>query len=366
MKRRRTALLLAVSSLLSVSPVSAQSLLPSDWQLSPTLSANYDWLRVDEDSRPFPDKTDFRRARLGLTLRGGERWQVRAEHDVENRTAPELSLQVFLQNGRSLRFGQFKHPFLLDDVINERQTPLMEQSLATAYAISRRIGADFGQVGADYSFNVSVFGKRLDGLLEGVGLATRYSRVAKRWDEGLLHLGGSLALDNPRNDSARFSTRPEAGIATRSLVDTGVFVDVDQNLRVAAEALVLHGPWSLQAEHVVGRSSREILPDFNSDASYVLASWSPSGHARSYKNGVVGAPKAGENERPWELFVRYSRIDLDDGPVLGGQQRDWALGATWYVHPNVRLMANHINVRSTRRGISDDPSLFQFRIQLSY
>lgn len=365
MKTPAPLITLALAAGVFVGNAQAQAL-PADWTLSPTLSANYDWLRVQEDARPFPDERDFRRARIGITLKGGERWQLRGEHDVEERTAPELSFQWFLGGGRHLRFGQFKHPFLLDDVINERQTPLMEQSLATAYAVSRRLGVAYGQSNERHSFDISLFDKRLDGRFEGTGLATRYTRVLHRTSEGVLHLGGSLAIDSPRNDSTRWSTRPESGIASRSLVDTGTFAGVDQNQRLAAEALWLHGPWSAQAEHVIGRSTRSGAADFSSNASYALLSWSPSGHARSYKSGVVGSPKAGEDEMPWELFLRFSRIDLDDAPVLGGAQRDWTLGATWYVHPNVRLLANYTAVSSERRGLADDPDLFQFRIQLSY
>jgi hypothetical protein len=114
MKTPAPLITLALAAGVFVGNAHAQAL-PADWSLNPTLSANYDWLRVQEDARPFPDERDFRRARIGITLKGGE-----------ERTAPELSFQWFLGGGRHLRFGQFKHPFLLDDVINERQTPLME------------------------------------------------------------------------------------------------------------------------------------------------------------------------------------------------------------------------------------------------
>jgi len=337
-----------------------------DLSFQPSLSANYDWLRAEPDSRPFPDVDDWRRARVGFALKSGEQWQFRAEHDLSKRTAPELSLQWFLGGGRHLRFGQFKQPFLLDDVINERQTPLMEQSLATAYAISRRIGAEYGQSDDRHSFNVSLFGKRLDGLLEGFGMASRYSRVLRRWDGGLIHLGGSLAIEDPRSDSTRFSTRPESGIATRRLVDTGNFGDVEQIRRGAVEFLMLQGAWSLQAEHALGQATRDGAARFDSDASYVLLGFSPSGHARSYKSGVVGAPKFADGERPWELFLRYSRIDLDDAGVLGGRQHDWNVGATWYLHTRVRLMANYTFADSRRRGIADAPELLQLRLQLTY
>lgn len=338
----------------------------SKLDLKPSLSANYDALWVDEDQRSIPDERDWRRARVGLNLRHGERWLLRGEDDLADRTAPELSLQVFLGGGRHLRFGQFKHPFLLDDVINERQTPLMEQSLATAYAISRRLGVAYGQANEHHSFDVSLFDKRLDGRFDGTGMAARYSRVVQRSGEGLLHLGGSFAVDEPRTETARFSTRPESGIASVSLVDTGTFTNVRQNQRAAAELLWLQGPWSVQAEHAIGRSQRSGLADFDSDASYALVSFSPTGHARGYRNGVVGAPRFGDGERPVELFLRYSRIHLDDAPVLGGRQQDWTAGVTWYLHPNVRVLGNYTVADSQRRGLEDAPELLQLRLQLSY
>lgn len=353
-----------IASLLAAAPtVPARA---GDLSLQPSLSANYDWLRAEPDSRPFADVDDWRRARVGFALRSGEQWQLRAEHDLSKRTQPELSLQWFLGGGRHLRVGQFKQPFLLDDVINERQTPLMEQALTVAFAINRRVGMEYGQSDDRHSFNVSVFGKRLNGLLEGVGLASRYSRVLRRWDGGLLHLGGSLAVEDPRADIGRFSTRPESGIATRSMVDTGSIADVDHVRRGALEFLALQGPWSLQAEHALGQATRDGLSRFDSAGSYVLLGFSPTGHGRSYKSGVVGAPKAGAGEMPVELFLRYSRIDLDDAGVQGGKERDWSLGATWYLSANVRLMGQYTQVESHRRGVADAPELLQLRVQFTY
>lgn len=64
--------------------------------------------------------------------------------------------------------------------------------------------------------------------------------------------------------------------------------------------------------------------------------------------------------------MQLARIDLDDAPVLGGSQRDWTLGAAWHLHPQVRLLANYTAVSSDRRGVTDDPNLLQFRVQLTY
>lgn len=71
------------------------------------------------------------------------------------------------------------------------------------------------------------------------------------------------------------------------------------------------------------QAHRHDRSDFRGRGGYALASWSPSGHARTYRNGSVGAP-ALDGGRAWELFVRYSALDLDldDGAARGGRQSD--------------------------------------------
>jgi phosphate-selective porin OprO/OprP len=286
-------------------------------------------------------------------------------HDLAELSAPELSLQRSFSDGQAVRIGQFKHSFLLDDAISDNQAPFMEPSLTAAYAINRRLGIGYLKASQDMSFGVSAFGQRLDGLLDGRGVASRYTRVVSRWNEGFLHLGGSLAYDEPDRGAARFNVRPGARFAP-NLADTGNLADVDSTLRYAVEGLVLSGPFSLQAEWVHATADRRTSSSFDSDAYYVMAGWSPTGHQRSYKSGVVSNPKVGEGEQAVELYVRYSRIDLDDGPVRGGELDGTSFGVNWYPHQNVRFMANFIAVDSSRRGVERDPDLLQFRVQVTY
>ena len=45
----------------------------------------------------------------------------------------------------------------------------------------------------------------------------------------------------------------------------------------------------------------------------------------------------------WEVAVRWSYIDLDDAPVLGGYLDDLTFGVNWWLNPNMRVMFNYIN-----------------------
>ncbi|GAA5074120.1 OprO/OprP family phosphate-selective porin [Lysobacter panacisoli] len=329
----------------------------------PTGVVYYDAVEADPDIKQFEDVDKVRSARLGFVLKG-DAWQFNVEHEFTDRSTPDVVLQLNPAKGHTLRLGQFKQPFLMEDATSARQTPMMEASLAGAFAYGRRIGVGYGYVSGDYALNTAVFGKRLDGKNEGIAASARASRVFHRGDD-LIHLGIGAGVDSPDSATARFSSKPESALATSSLVDTGTIADVDRNLRAGLEALWIHGAWSLQGEAVAVRSTRADLPDLRGSGGYALASWSPSGHRRNYKAGTVSSPTIGDG-MAWELFVRYSTLDLDSAASRGGYQSDWNLGATWYLDPHVRVMANYVIADSRRRGVDDDPRLLQVRLQLAF
>lgn len=330
----------------------------------PTANVQYDIARFGGDDAAFADDDAFRRARLGFNVKKGKSWIFKVEHDVADKTAPELSFQWFGPRGHSLRLGQFKQPYLLEDATADKQTALMEPSLPGAFAISRRIGAEYSRSTDAWTMAVSVFGKRLDGTSHGLGVASRATRAFKLADGGIAHVGISAVSESPDSDSAKFSSRPEVFLTDRTLVKTGTITGINRVNRMAAEAAWLHGPWSLQGEWARVTADGDIKR-FQGHGGYAMATWSPSGDGRSYKNGVIGAPKA-DKKSAWELAARYSRLDLDDGKLLGGRESDWAFGATWYANPHVRVMANYIIADSTRRGIDEKPRILEMRLQLTY
>lgn len=329
----------------------------------PTGVIYYDGVDADPDVKPFEDVDKVRSARLGFVLKGGDRWQFNVEHEFTDRSTPDVVLQVTPAKGHTLRFGQFKQPFLLEDATSARATPMMEASLLGAFALGRRIGVGYGYANGDYAVNATAFGQRLDGKNEGIGAAARASR-ALHFGDDLLHLGVGAAVDSPDSDTVRFSSKPESALATSSLVDTGTLAGVDRVARAGVEALWISGAWSLQGEAAAVRANRDTA-DLRGTGGYALASWSPTGHRRNYKAGTASSPTLGDG-MAWELFLRYSTLDLNSAASSGGHQADWNLGATWYVNPYARVMANYVIADSRRRGVDDDPRLLQMRLQLQF
>lgn len=333
-------------------------------EFAPTANVQYEWAHFDDDVRAFEDTHDFRRGRLGFKLKGDDgKWQFAAEHDFADKTPADAYLELTPAKGHAIRIGQFKQPFLLEDAVSDKHSALLEQSLVGVFAISRRIGIEYARFGDRGTVNAAVFGKRLDGSNESVGATVRATWVPGTTGGDVhRHLGVSLASESPHSERASFSANPGTTLTPLRLASTGGIVPVDRLDRGAVEALWMQAAWSLQAE-VAAVATHGDGPGFFGHAQSLLATWSPSGDARSYKRGVVGPPSA---DNAWELALRWSAVDLDDGVVAGGRVQQYGLGATWYFDKHLRVIANVVRNDSRRGGVSDDPLVAGLRVQFTY
>lgn len=339
---------------------------PSSLDVSPTANLQYDWAQVDSDRARIEGEEGFRRARLGFRLRNeDQRWQFVAEHDFAERTPADAYLELTPAEGHAVRIGQFKQAFTLEDANSDKQTAFVEPSFVGTVAISRRIGAEYARTGKRGTFNIGVFGQRLDGTSESPGATVRGTWLLHRNDDGAAHVGFSAATESPDNERASFSANPGTVFTGLRPAASGALADVERIDRGAVEGVWVRHAWSLQAEAAQLRARRANAADFHGNASSVLLTWSPSGDGRRYKRGVATAPSA-DNGMAWELALRWSAIDLDDGAVTGGHAESIGVAATCYVTQNVRVIGNLVRVDSARRGAHDDPLVAGVRLQFTY
>jgi phosphate-selective porin OprO/OprP len=191
--------------------------------------------------------------------------------------------------------------------------------------------------------------------------------TALPWYEGdgarLIHIGfgtwdGELVQDELRL-RARPVLRNGPGFAVPVLADTGE-IPGDKQYTLAPEFAMVLGSFTLQAEWA-GQFLTCATPNGQDQGTlffhggYVQALYFLTGEVQPYakRDGVFGRviPRNDYHLRPgdaergcgaWQVGVRFSYINLNDGAVQGGLIYDWTFGLNWYLNPNMRLQLNYI------------------------
>jgi len=217
-----------------------------------------------------------------------------------------------------------------------------------------------------------------DFVSHGQSFSSHSSQVVARlaWlpirnDKDLLHLGVMARYGTPEDHKLQSRSRPEAFPAPY-FVDTSKFDAVATRMG-GYEFYYRKGSLLFASEYWFNsvNSQSQSHPLFHGGDVAVI--WAITGETRVY-NTVGGYFRALSPAKPvfqggpggWEVVLRYSRIDLDSGPVRGGQFGRITPMVNWYLSDHVRLeMAygyGHLD-RFEREG---NTHFFQSRIQLQF
>jgi phosphate-selective porin OprO/OprP len=305
--------------------------------------------------------TEFRRARLYLEGTIYKNILFKMQYDFAGGDADFKDVYVGMEKlpfvGR-VQVGQFKEPFSLEELTSSNYNTFLERGLPNAMAPSRSTGMmltnavldermtwaggvfrdsdDFGNSSGDGGYN---FTGRLTGL-------------PWRQDEThLLHLGTAYSWRNTNDGEVRFRARPEIHDGPR-YVDTDA-IAADDYQQLGVEAALVYGPASLQGEYISSWVNADASDNPQFGGWYVQGSYFLTpGDARVYKTSAGAFDKVKPahpflwGDEPglgaWELAVRYSQLDLDDGGFRGGKLDDVSAGLNWYLNTNVRVMLNYI------------------------
>ena len=327
----------------------------------------------------------FRQARLYMLGTVYQHYFFKAQFDWA-RSETQLK-DVFLgvkhlPFGSQLMVGHFKEPFGLEQMTSLRFGSFMERSLAAVFTPGRNVG--LAAIGQAYDQNVQwgagVF-RKTDNGGRGFSDSNDYNLTGRltgtplyrNGGERLVHLG--LSYSHKFRDAAEttvsFAAAGESSLGPKVVNSTALNVDgVDL---LALEFAAVLGPWSFQSEYIMAAvepasGDRAILSGVYAEASYFI-----TGEHRSYKRnrGAFGRVKPLQNWNPlgggsgaWQVAVRYSRLDLNDEFVSGGEVQSATAGVNWHLWPNVRLMANYgfIDIVDT----TGKAHIFQMRAQVDF
>ncbi|MBD8527726.1 OprO/OprP family phosphate-selective porin [Pseudomarimonas arenosa] len=317
------------------------------------------------------DDSEFgvRRAEVALKAKG-ERLDWVLAYDFEAEKWLDANFKWKLDFA-AITIGQYKQPMGLEELSSTKYNDFISKSLATnLFAPSRRLGVGLSRDYADWGYQLSAFSRELTrDRARGSGFAGRAYWRPLISEQAYLHLGLSAISRDTDADTERLRARPGADLATVRLIDSGTLTNTDALNGYGLEGLWVQGPWKLQTEFLSGTIDRYDAPgvegaDYDADAWYVSGVWNITGEGWGYKAGTP-TPSTHDNALGvWQVGLRYDAADLDDGAVRGGDAEHVTLGVNWYWRKNFRLSLNYVDVQSDRRGVSDDPSITEARIQL--
>ena len=343
----------------------------------------YDVDRFSRDNGRLADAQTNRRKELGAYVRKKGVYDAIAVFDFQSRNwldvyARVQSKALFGRDVGALRAGYSKTPVGLEGNTGTGATTFLETALPTqAIYAGRRIGLDWALARKYWLLNAGYYwAGDLQGGSDGRMTALRAAWTPRNAPGDVLHLGISASREDPHGSTdgrdiytppgARLRAKPEAGLTTVRLVDSGTLSRVDHIDRTGLEALWIGGPWSLQGEYLDARVRLDDgRPTYRGRGWYAFGSGVLTGESRSYKAGTAGDVKPRGPYGAVELALRYSELNLDDAPVLGGAEHNWTLGANWYINRYLKLQGNYVRAHSDRRGVVVDPDIVEVRAQIA-
>lgn len=330
-------------------------------------------------SKDYGDGSELRRGRLSMSGTSGA-WDFRLETELSpNTTLGITDVWATWRGPVNITAGNFKVPYSLEALMSDKNLAFMERSLASAFLPSRAPGILVSKSNPHGSLAAGVFGEPLSTATsddEGGGFSARATWAPMIASGHVLHVGGSVHWRQPtqtagnKPETLKLSSKPEMNLFPDKLVDTGNIAGDVRDSRVAAlELATTQGPVTAQAEYAVTQVSRETGSNLDFTGAYAQIVWAVTGEVRGYKpeTGVL------EGIRPngavaWELAARYSKLDLTDGTVNGGEERNASYAINAYVGPNVKLSLNYVDVLSVKGGAfaGNEPAAVMLRTQFSY
>jgi len=232
-----------------------------------------------------------------------------------------------------------------------------------AFGLDKRVGISYERYRQRYGLYGLVFGQDLNSDAKHRGVAARAFFNPYRSSGGIWHVGLSLVREDIR-DTARLSSRPESHLTDIKLMDTGDFEDVKSDRRLGLEVAGATGSFTTRFEAMLKHWKR--LDDSRNRfrGAYLEGGYFITGEPFRYVRGKFVRPNLQGSGGAWELAYRLSWIDLNDGDVNGGEERNLGLALNYYPRADFRAQINLIQVNSDQPD--GDGLLLQGRLQFNW
>lgn len=274
--------------------------------------------------------------------------------------------------------GRTKEGFSLNKVMNaaagwgmERQTaidviPILADGIKwLGYLPKQRILWNLG-VYTDWLSDDQSFSTYKWQMVARIGWLPIYSLA----DKTVLHAAVNYRYGRPDDDVIQLRSRPESNPAP-------FFIDTDKistngSTHLGGEVYFSKGPWMFGSEYYVHKFNSPGVASKMFWGGDLAATFILTGETRPYStaSGIYGfvpvaRPVFKGGPGAWEVVLRYSTFDLDDGPVSGGKFWKITPMINWYLSKEVRLELAYGYGILDRFNLSGATQFFQTRLQLT-
>lgn len=289
----------------------------------------------------------------------------------------DYRLDIPLFTNTTLSIGKQKEPISMERLMGLAYLPWQERSAAgDAFLPARNHGIVLNGTGFDsrMTWGIGAFNNWIDTDESFSDTAnafvgrTTWMPFASTDESNLLHLGFGVRHSDAKQ-GIRYSTEPEFNQAP-VFVDTGL-LSANSALTYDVEASWRKGPFWLGFEYIKSDLDSPETGDPSFDGYHLSASWAISGEMREYnrRSGTFRPLRVARAVNQggwgaWEAGLRWSSIDLTDGPVDGGGMDILSVGLNWWLTQVWSYGMNYRHVTSSQGGIEGSSSGFTGRITL--
>jgi len=237
----------------------------------------------------------------------------------------------------TVKYGKVKEPFVYE-MVGDAANLQQQERILSPFFVSRGTGVRWANSVAHDRVTLSAgwfnswWVEDIPFKTHGNDLVGRVTALPAWAADGAnyIEIGMSARHAGATSGTLQFRGRPEAN-TTSYYVDSGNLPSEDAR-ELAVEALVGHGPFMLSTEYAHAHVDSNDTGDPQFWGAYVTVSYVLTGEHRPYDRKAGYARRVLPQGRwgAWEIFGRYSHVDLTDRRVEGGVMDKGALGLNWW------------------------------------
>lgn len=284
------------------------------------------------------------------------------------------------QINSSIKIGNIKEPFSLEDLSGAKYHTFMERSLLKIFKPDRKVGVSLNyhnKYDKDnaFTFSTGAFSQSINNYNSN---KNRYSIASRATYAKLInssqyffHIGSSFEYSKLDSSKIKLSSRPESHMASKYLKEK--IKNVDSDLKIGVETIYQYYNDRFQAEMIFDTIKTDLGKEYKIDGWYMEFSHLFGESYKSYKVKKATVSKIKNIQKfdfkksygTFEGAFRVSNLNIDDLKTLDKNFLNYTIGLNWYPNKDARVMANYI-ITDFNSDRADSKNILQLRVQYAF